>query len=140
MTSSSEFQLERQILKIGNALAARRDRELAKIGLTSAQSESLLFFEEHEGATIIALKAHLGISHQAARNSVERLRQKGLLVAELSRQDARSKNIHLTMKGHDVCCHLKEQGALTGVDLLQFLTDEEKQVLAVLLGKINRQL
>ena len=75
------FQIERDILKVGNQLNNMRDEDLKQRNITPAQSETLLFFAEHEGATVSELKDYLKISHQAARKLAEKLREKKIPVS-----------------------------------------------------------
>ena len=131
-----DFIIERSILKIGNRLANRRNDDLKKFDLTSFQSEALLFFDSHEKSRILDLKNHLKISHQAARNLVERLRQKGLISIQVSSSDGRAKNVFLTEKGKDICTKLKKQGGFVGKELLADFADSDKEKLLDYLNMI----
>lgn len=135
-----DFLIERNILKIGNQLLNVRSEDLKAFNLTSTQSETLLFFDRHAGAMIQDLKEHMKITHQAARNLVERMKEKDLLTVEASDTDARAKKIYLSPKGREICGALKEKGSDVGSNLLRGLGEEEKQALAVLLEKIVRTL
>lgn len=130
------FCLERRILKIGNLLSAKRDNDLRKIGITSSQSEGLLYLEDHPGISIIDLKKYLCISHQAARNCIERLKNKGFVRVEESPTDARSRSVYLTNPGEELCARLKAHGRLAGLELLAALSHDEKKQLDRLLKKI----
>ena len=138
--AEKDFIIERTILKIGNHVLNVRSDDLKSCDLTSNQSETLLFFELHEGALILDLKEHLKISHQAARNIVERMKAKGLLYVTVSHKDARAKQVFLSEKGKSVCKKLKEQGGSLGGNLLQYFTEKEKDQLLALLEKIIRTL
>lgn len=131
-----DFLVERNILKIGNRLLNVRSEDLKAFDLTSTQSETLLFFDRHQGAGILDLKEHRKISHQAARNIVERMKEKELLTVEASRTDARARKVYLSPKGRQVCSQLKQKGTDLGTNLLRGLQEEEKQELARLLEKI----
>lgn len=135
-----DFLMERNILKIGNRLLNVRSEDLKGFDLTSTQSEALLFFDRHGGAMIQDLKQHMQISHQAARNLVERMREKDLLTVEASDTDARARKIYLSEKGRQICGRLKQKGADLGSNLLRSLTEEEKQTLDRLLKKIIQTL
>jgi DNA-binding MarR family transcriptional regulator len=119
------FQIERMILKIGNQLNNLRDIDLKQKNLTTAQSETLLYFSEHEGAAIAELKGHLKISHQAARNLVARLKAKQYVSAQISPTDGRASAIYLTEQGHDICDLLKQSGSNVGMTLLHGFSDTE---------------
>lgn len=131
-----DFQIERSILKIGRKLLAQRSDDLKRYDLTAIQSEALLFFDQNPGAMILALKEHLKISHQAARNLVERMREKGLLDVGTSAEDARARRICLSERGRNVCEELKLMGTSLGGDILSQLSAEERQVLSGMLERI----
>ena len=132
-----EFIIERTILKIGNELNNIRITDLKQYDMTTGQSETMLFFEAAEGARALDLKKHLSITHQAARNYVERLKAKGLLYTEVSGTDARGKSVMLTEEGRDVCWKLRQKGCDTGKDILSDLSGEEKEELLRLLRRIR---
>lgn len=134
------FIIERKILHIGNHLVTTRSEDLKRFGLTPSQSETLLFFDAHPGALIADLKTHLRISHQAARNLVERMKAKGLLEGTVSPADGRARQVRLTDQGRATCDRLKATGASVGRALLEGLTPQEKQTLDHLLDKISENL
>ncbi len=138
--ADKDFIIERNILKIGNQLLNRRSEDLKEFDLTPNQSETLLFFDSHSGAMIHHLKDHMKISHQAARNIIERMKEKDLLYVEVSDTDARARRVFLSKKGEKICSRLKKKGTDAGSDLLYTLSDEEKQQLAVILEKIIKTL
>lgn len=135
--SDINFIIERLILKIGHNLSNTRTENLKVHGLTPSQSESLFFFNAHEGAKIYDLKEHLQISHQAARNLVERIKQKNLVYLVASEADARAKNVFLTPEGKKICGVLKEEGSNVGSRHLEGFTDAEKEQLLIFLEKIK---
>ena len=131
-----EFLLTRKILKIGYKISNSRDSDFQRCGITPGQWETLLFFDLNENATITDLKDHLNISHQAARNIVERLKDKKILNVERAAEDGRAKKIYLTDKGKDICCEVKKGGIRTGRNILSGFSDEEVEELKILLEKI----
>ena len=135
-----DFLIERNILKIGNLLLNVRSEDLKIFDLTPTQSETLLFFDKHSGAMIYDLKDHMKISHQAARNIVERMKQKDLLYVEVADTDARAKKVYLSEKGKRTCRKLQKKGTDVGSNLLRALREDEKQELALLLEKIIKSL
>ena len=135
-----EFLIERNILKIGNQLLNGRREDLKEFDITSNQSETLLFFDRHPGARIYDLKIHMKISHQAARNLVERMKEKDLLNVAVSDTDTIARKICLSEKGEKICNELKKKGSDVGGNLLQPLSEEEKEQLFVILDKIIKAL
>lgn len=132
-----EFVIERKILHIGNHLIAVRNRDLKRFGLTSSQSEALLYIERHEGTSIVSLKERLDVSHQAVQRTVGRLRERGLVHVAVSPDDARAKSVSLSREGRLLCAELKEAGAVSGGDILARLDDDERASLFALLSKID---
>ena len=132
-----DFVIERKILHIGNHLIAVRNKDLKGFGLTSSQSETLLFIERNEGASIVSLKNYLDVSHQAVQKTVGKLRECGLVTLTVSAKDARVKNVSLTKDGKNLCEKLKRAGALSGSTILEPLTKSEREKLLSLLAKID---
>lgn len=132
-----DFLIERKILKIGNVLSNTRSEDLKQYDLTPVQSEALLFYLSHPGASILDLKEYLEISHQAARNLIERLKAKHLVYAETSPEDARYRTIYLTQHGTRTCDELMSMGSHVGRNLLQGLSEAERRELLRLLLKLN---
>ena len=132
-----DFVIERKILHIGNHLIAVRNKDLKSFGLTSSQSETLLFIERNEGTSIVALKDYLDVSHQAVQKTVGKLREQGLVFLVVSAEDARVKNVSLTKKGKELCDDLKRAGAMSGGTILEQLTVGEREKLFALLSKIE---
>jgi len=131
------FIIERKILKIGNQLINTRNSDLKKYNLTASQSETLLFFDRLKGARVLDLKDYLKISHQAARNIVERMKLKDLFYVETSDEDARTKQVYLTDNGQSICNALKKRGTSIGETMLINLSSDEKKTLSNLLDKIS---
>ena len=138
--NDKDFYIERNILKIGNRLLNQRSDDLKYFDLTPNQSETLLFFERHDGAMIQDLREYLQVTHQAATKIVDRMRDKELLIISISASDARAKEIRLTEKGQGIFQQLKKKGSNVGSNLLRTLNEDEKNQLAVLLEKIIQNL
>ncbi len=138
MTPEIDFIIERRIIQIGNERVNRRDNNLRKSDLTSVQSETLLFFDRNEGKSIGELKDYLKITHQAARNLVERLKNKNYLYLEIMEGDARCKGVYLTGEGHRICEELKKEGTGEGKQLLRGFSEQEKIQLLELLERMKK--
>ncbi len=135
-----DFLIERKILRLGNRLLNQRNDDLKALDLTPEQAETLLFFDRHRGAIVLELKNYLEISHQAARNIVERMKKKGLLYVEVSPADARARQIFLTQSGQDICDILKRTGASVGHQMLDGIDIEERRRLFALLEKMSENI
>ena len=132
-----EFEIVRMILKLGNQLNNMRDIDLEQKNLTTVQSETMLFFGANEGATVTNLKDHLRISHQAARNIVERLKNKKYLYTAASEEDRRSNAVFLTEEGKKLFFSLRGTGNVVGNTLLAGFSAQEKALLLRLIDKAS---
>lgn len=132
-----DFIIERKILHIGNRLIAVRNRDLKSFGLTSSQSEALLFIERNQGTSIVSLKAYLDVSHQAVQKTVAKLRERGLVNVSVSAEDARVRSVSLSAEGEQLCADLKRAGGRIGSSVLEPLDDRERSALYRLLAKIE---
>ena len=95
----------------------------------------MLYFGTNEGATASGLKDHLKITHQAARNIVERLKQKNYLYTVISKYDGRANAVFLTEEGKCMFSSLKENGNRAGNTLLEGFSDEEKKQMLELIRR-----
>ncbi|MGI6731643.1 MAG: MarR family winged helix-turn-helix transcriptional regulator [Anaerovoracaceae bacterium] len=134
---NEDYVILRKILKIGNGLIKNRNKSLLEHKLTSEQSVTLQYLDAHPGASASDLKEYLNISHQAARNIVERMKNKGLLYSAVSKEDARIKSVYLTEKGLEAFNIVKDEGTKLENQILSCLTDEEKETLHGLIDKIS---
>ena len=132
------FIIERKIMKIGNKLSYLRMEDLNKHGLTTSQSETILYFDRNDGKTITDLKEHLQVSHQAARKFIESLKKKELLYDEISEADGRFKKIHLTNRGQILCDELKQKGHSVGDHILKGIEEESFDVIISILEQMER--
>ncbi len=132
-----DFRLERLILKIGNTINNIRHEDLENNNLTSAQSETILFYSYNSGKSIKDLALHLKISHQAARKLVDKLKSKNILETLMSTEDKRYSNVYLTEFGAELCGLLKQKGTLTGENMLKGFSESDKAQLYNFLEKIE---
>lgn len=135
-----EFFIERRLLKIGNHLFTRRNKNLKSFDITTSQSEALLFFHQNSDSIVLDFAKHMMISHQAARNIVKRLKDKGLVKLEIDEKDARARKVYLTEKGKILHDDLVKLGSREGQQILSKFTDEEKNMLVEFLERINANL
>lgn len=135
-----EFEIVRGILKLGNKLNYIRDNDLEKRNLTAVQSETMLFFGVNEGANVSELKDHLKISHQAARNILERLKNKNYLYTTVSEKDKRSNSVFLTDEGKVLYASLKATGSKEGSSLLDGFSNKEKDEFLKLIKKASHNI
>ncbi|MZK51438.1 MarR family winged helix-turn-helix transcriptional regulator [Clostridium beijerinckii] len=137
---NKEFVITRKILKLGNQLINTRNEDFHFHDITAEQSETLQFFDVHKGSSASDLKKYLGVSHQAARNIIERMKKKELLYVEVSEEDARARLVYLTEKGQKVCKALKRDGTNMGQRLLNGLDSNERKQLLEMIEKMERNI
>lgn len=129
-----DFIVGRKIFKIGNLSNNVRNEYLRKKNITSAQSETLLFYFSNQGKSITDLKKHLQVSHQAARKLVDKLREKQYLYMVFSKKDARVTEVFLTDAGLEICTKLINDGTYAGsVQLKNFSMAEKEELLSYLM-------
>lgn len=91
------IQLFRLIITIATHLRTRMDKRLAAIGLTTQQAAVLTYLEgERRPATLGAVAASLGTTHQNARQIVDALGGKGLVDVSVDPEDRRARRISTT--------------------------------------------
>lgn len=132
---NDEVTIARKILQLSNRIQTVRNIQLKELGLTGEQADTLRFFSENENATASDLKAHFGVSHQAARALVERLKDKGFLCLQVSRLDGRARIVTLTDKGNEVLDIMNRNIYSHGSQLIRRMSEEESQMFLTLITK-----
>lgn len=134
---TKEFLIERLILKTGNRINNIRNDDLKSSGLTSAQSETILYYSDHAGSNIKELAVHLKVTHQAARKLVDKLKSKGILEALVSREDKRYMRVFLTEEGKALCRELKKSGSSTGAGILEGFSESDREKLLEYMRRVE---
>lgn len=125
MKMNDEITFARKILQLSNRIQAVRNEDLKGLDLTGEQADTLRFFNEHKDATASDLKDQFGVSHQAARALVERLKNKGFLKLSVSEKDGRARTVSLTEKGYDVLARMDRYVHASGSKLIKRMSEEE---------------
>lgn len=128
-----EYILIRKIRELANLITKTRDTDIREFELTTAQADTLIYFAENPGKSIVDLKIFFNISHQTAQGLVQRMAEKGLLIVSPSINDARYKQIYLTEKARSIYKDMLENGTHTGNKLLYGLNAEEKKQFQMLI-------
>ena len=79
------------------------------------------------------LKAHLGITHQAARAIVERMAARGLVQTEVSKTDARYRDVALTPRGVEIFDAMQRNRTHLGSQMLNHMVAADREKFAALL-------
>lgn len=133
MSTNTENELGRLILKLANTIIKNRNRHLEALELTTGQADSLQFFLSHGSATITELKEHLGITHQTACGIVQRMAAKGLVEMHRSIIDARCQIVEATTVGQALGYKMVANRERTGGLLLRGMSTTERDTFIRLL-------
>ncbi len=125
MDDAEYRQLVRKVQMIGRLIKANRDLDLESIGLTSSQSDAMIFIGSNPGCTISDLRAFLGVSHQAASALVDRMRNRGLLETMVLDGDRRSRAIIMTDAGRDLVSEIERLGSKAGRGITEGLPEAD---------------
>ena len=130
-----EYILARKILQLANQIIRNRNEDLKGLGLTAEQADTLLFFQSGSNRSAVDLKAHLGITHQAARAIIDRMVTKGLLKTEVSQTDARYREVSLTAQGLELFETMQRNCTHAGNQLLNTLDAADKERFVLLISQ-----
>jgi DNA-binding MarR family transcriptional regulator len=108
--------------------------------LAHMEVKALGFFARHPGATQSDLVAHSGRDKAQVARQIRALRERGLLDAEADEQDRRSSRLSLSAEGKAVHAALHSNDGRLKEQALQGFTDEEKDALLALLGRVRANL
>lgn len=110
-------------------------RRLAGIGLSPGLLYFLLYMGKHPGCTPGELARAISMDAGHTARSVGRLEQSGFLIQKPSETDRRSRRLYLTDKGDEAFALCRNLFALWDEEILQNLTQDERDVLMTLLEK-----
>jgi DNA-binding MarR family transcriptional regulator len=108
--------------------------------LAHMEVKALGFFARHPGATQSDLVAHSGRDKAQVARQIRALRERGLLDAHADEQDRRSSRLSLSAEGKAVHAALHSNDGRLKEQALQGFTDEEKDALLALLGRVRANL
>jgi DNA-binding MarR family transcriptional regulator len=112
----------------------------AEYELTHMENKVLGFFARHPGATQSDLVAHSGRDKAQLARLIRGLREHGLLDAQADVADRRSVRLMLTEQGRAVQDNLHQRGTELARVALAGMSEDERKVLAALLGKVRANL
>lgn len=130
-----EYILARKILQLANQIIRNRNEDLKGLGLTAEQADTLIFFQNSSNQSAVDLKAHLGVTHQAARAIIDRMVAKDLLKTEISQTDARYREVSLTARGLELFETMQRNCTHTGNQLLRNIEDADKERFVFLISQ-----
>ena len=126
------------IKKIHDNLEKKINHSLKDSDLTMSQMEALVILSEQVSRqmSLKALEHELHVAQSTAAGIVSRLEQKGFIEAFGQSDDKRIKNIRITENGMKYCESAAKDMDKVEKELLKNLTEDEKNTLNQLLGKI----
>ena len=124
--------------KIHDNLEKKINHSLKDSDLTMSQMEALIIISEHTDGqmSLKALEHELHVAQSTAAGIVSRLEQKRFIEAYGQSDDKRIKNIRITENGMKYCESAAKDMDKVEKELLKNLTEDEKNTLNQLLGKI----
>ena len=126
------------IKKIHDNLEKKINRSLKDSDLTMSQMEALVILSEQASGqmSLKTLEHELHVAQSTAAGIVSRLEQKGFIEAYGQSDDKRIKNVRITENGMKYCESAAKDMDKVEKELLKNLTEDEKNTLNQLLGKI----
>ena len=123
---------------VWQTVANRYNQLVTEFGITQSIGYLLINIDEHEGTTVSAAAALLGLKSTSLSRMLSQLEKSGLIYRESNPGDKRSVKIYLTPLGKE-----KRQLARTVVKqfntyLTTHISDNDKQYLIEILEKINQ--
>jgi len=123
---------------VWQTVANRYNQLVTEFGITQSIGYLLINIDEHEGTTVSAAAALLGLKSTSLSRMLSQLEKSGLIYRESNPGDKRSVKIYLTPLG-------KEKRQLARTVVKQFntylnthISDNDKQYLIEILEKINQ--
>ncbi|MFB8377711.1 MarR family winged helix-turn-helix transcriptional regulator [Paenibacillus taichungensis] len=124
---------------IGLKLKKRADESIKELGLNAQQGKVIDYIYENPNRHIIQmdLADRFHLSRASITSMLQALEQKGLIERKIPANNERQKNIYVLPKAVELIEDFQDSFQKVEEEIVQVLTDEEKQVLKKLLIKIN---
>ena len=120
----------------------RRDfeRRARPLGLTRAQWQTMFHLARNEGCNQVTLAELLDVEPITLARVIDRLETSGLVERRPDPDDRRARLLFLGAHAHPLLDDLRALGAETRETALAGISDEERTLLATLLGKMRANL
>lgn len=128
-----------QCLKLMRASNSSKD-ELNEIGINTRQGIILKYLFDEDGLTQREITKRLEITSSSSGELISKLEQAGFLEKRKNLNDKRTFNLYLTEKGHTQAKEYKESAVIELEAWATELTQDEKEQLFHLLGKLSNGL
>jgi DNA-binding MarR family transcriptional regulator len=127
---------------IGLKLKKRADESIKELGLNAQQGKVIDYIYENPNNHIIQmdLADRFHLSRASITSMLQALEQKGLIERKIPANNERQKNIYVLPKAIELIEDFQDSFRKVEEEIVQVLTDEEKEVLKNMLIKINERL
>jgi len=127
---------------IGLKLKKRADESIKELGLNAQQGKVIEHIYENQENHIIQkdLADRFHLRGASITSMLQGLEQKGFIERKIPANNERQKNIYVLPKAIELIEDFQESFHKVEEEIVQVLTDEEKQVLKNLLVKINERI
>lgn len=124
------------LAKARNVLAARTDRALGPLDLTSQQIGVILMLADGRAHTPLELSREMSYDSGSMTRMLDRLEKKGFVTRERSESDRRIVELKLTPRGADAAARLPAIGAAVLNEQLKDFSRAELDTLTSLLARL----
>ena len=133
-------KITERIQAYANKRGFLRDERGLLRSVTYAQGKVLFYLHQQDGgeATMKRIETYLDVSHATVSGIVSRLKEKGYVACEKSKDDARAKTVRLTEKEHASFDEMRKRRAEMETMLLKNFSDEERAALFYYLERIYK--
>jgi len=127
---------------IGLKLKKRADESIKELGLNAQQGKVIDYIYENQNNHIIQkdLADRFHLRGASITTMLQGLEQKGFIERKIPANNERQKNIYVLPKAVELIEDFQDSFQKVEEEIVQVLTDEEKQVLKKILIKINERI
>lgn len=127
---------------IGLKLKKRADESIKELGLNAQQGKVIDYIYENQNNHIIQkdLADRFHLRGASITTMLQGLEQKGYIERKIPANNERQKNIYVLPKAVELIEDFQDSFQKVEEEIVQVLTDEEKQVLKKILIKINERI
>ncbi|MFC3747057.1 MarR family winged helix-turn-helix transcriptional regulator [Paenibacillus sp. GCM10012306] len=127
---------------IGLKLKKRADESIKEFGLNAQQGKVIDYIYQNQDNQIIQkdLADRFHLRGASITSMLQGLEQKGFIERKIPANNERQKNIYVMPKGIELINDFQDSFQKVEEEIVQVLTEEEKQVLMKLLLKINERI
>ncbi|MDY8021944.1 MarR family winged helix-turn-helix transcriptional regulator [Paenibacillus polymyxa] len=127
---------------IGLKLKKRADESIKELGLNAQQGKMIRYIYENQENDLIQkdLADRFHLSGASITSMLQGLEQKGFIERKIPANNERQKNIYVLPKAIELIEAFSDSFQKVEVEIVQALTEEEKQILEEMLLKINERL